>query len=113
MNGNDTTSSGARTPQRQGRPGRVIPLRRALMRRLQEATGGDPSNQQMHELRLLAELAKGRLEAGRQYQADAAAVIVTGIYEGRCWCESQVEDIPPGHLHRCRWADENHEEGGF
>lgn len=104
---------GAEQTRRHGKPEPVVPLRRALRRRLASATCGDPSTRQMHELRLLAELAKDRLEAGKQHPADAATVIVARIYEGRCWCESQVEDIPPGHLHGCRWQDERYEEGGF
>lgn len=104
---------GTQTSHRHGKPEGVVPLRRALRRRLASATCGDPSNQQMHELRLLAELAKARLVAGKDHPTDAAVVIVARLYEGRCWCESQVEDIPPGHLHGCRWQDENYEEGGF
>lgn len=104
---------GAEPTRRHGKPEGVVPLHRALMRRLASATCGDPSNQQMHELRLLAELAKARLQAGKDHPADAATVIVARLYEGRCWCESQVEDIPPGHLHGCKWQDEKYEEGGF
>lgn len=104
---------GAETSKRHGRPATVIPLRRALRKRLASATCGGPSPRQMHELRLLAELAKDRLEPGKESPTDAAVTIVAGLYEGRCWCQSEVDDIPPGHLHGCKWADENYEAGGF
>lgn len=104
---------GTETSRRHGRPATVIPLQRALRRRLASATCGGPSNRQMHELKLLAELAKDRLEKSETHPTDAAVAIVAGLYDGRCWCESQVEDIPPGHLHGCKWADENYEAGGF
>lgn len=102
---------GAETSKRHGRPATVIPLRRALLRRLATSTSGTDDERTVHALRVLGEIAKARAEAISRTSVFEAFEVLAAIHNGRCWCSRGLRNTPPGHLQGCDRPRAHDEEG--